>query len=64
MNKIIKIGAGVIVTALLMCVFITNQHDAGTNTVGIQLAGEIPEPATSLLLAAGGILMYRRYRRK
>ena len=63
--KIIKTSISVFATALLMYLFLLNyQQDVNTKTIGIQLAGEIPEPATTMFLAVGGILLYKRRRRK
>ena len=64
MNKIIKVGVGVMVTTWLIYSFMTNPHDVETSNIGIQFAGEIPEPITSWLIAAGGLWLYRRKRRK
>ena len=62
--KIIKISVGIMVTAWLIYSFMTHPHVAETPHIGIQFAGEIPEPATSLLITAGGLWLYRRKRRK
>jgi len=62
-RKILRIGLALIVTALLVSSYIAKISEVESNNIGIQLAGEIPEPATTLLLAAGGILLYRRGRR-
>ena len=62
-HKILKIGLGLIVTVLLVSSYITKISDVESNHIGIQLAGEIPEPTTSLLIVAGGLWLYRRNRR-
>ena len=30
----------------------------------VQVAGEVPEPATAILMTLGGLLWHRRYKRK
>ncbi len=30
----------------------------------VQVAGEVPEPATAILMSLGGVLWHRRYRKK
>jgi len=62
-NRILKISFGLISTALVFLLYMVKFSDVESNNIGIQLAGEIPEPATALLVAAGGIWLYRRKRR-
>ena len=64
MAKIMKIGVGIIVTTWLICSIAMNPHGVEPHNVGIQFAGEIPEPMTSWLIVAGGLWLYRRKRRK
>ena len=62
-NRILKISFGLISTVLVFSLYMVKFSDVESNNIGIQLAGEIPEPATALLVAAGGIWLYRRKRR-
>ena len=61
--EILKFSLGLIATALVYVPYFSGVVDASINNSDVQIAYEIPEPTSVLLVTLGGVLLHRRYRR-
>ena len=62
--KLGKLVIGVVVTVALVIAAVTNVLSGTAQGATVQIAAEIPEPATFLLVGIGGMLWHRHHNRR
>lgn len=62
--RLVQVMLGVVLTAVWIGMVAMDMNGGASLPGDVQVAREIPEPMTFLLVAAGGVLMHRRRRRK